>query len=43
MANAFWRGVHHAVAHPLLIILPAAWGQRFHDWTAKRAFPEEGP
>jgi hypothetical protein len=36
-----WRIVHHAVAHPLMLVLPDAWATAFHDWTAAKAWPEE--
>ena len=34
--------LHHCVAHPLVFVTrDAKWAGRFHDWTAKRAWPEE--
>ncbi|WP_158627678.1 hypothetical protein [Corallococcus sp. AB038B] len=37
-----WRFVHNVVAHPLMEVLPEAWGDALHDWTARRAFIELG-
>mgnify|MGYP001600114172 CR=1 FL=1 len=38
----FWRLVHNLIAHPLMEILPEQWGDRLHDWTAARAFIDQG-
>lgn len=38
-----WLIIHHCVAHPLMVVLPRAWGDALHDWTATYAFPEEAP
>ncbi|KFA89326.1 hypothetical protein [Archangium violaceum] len=37
--SRFWHVVHNALAHPFLLVLPARWGIRFHDYTAKKAYP----
>lgn len=36
--SKFWDFVHNAVAHPLLLILPEVLGNRFHDYTATKAY-----
>lgn len=35
----FWFVIHNLIAHPLMVVLPRAWGNALHDWTAMRAFP----
>lgn len=37
----FWRFIHNVVAHPLLET-GTEWANRFHDWTADRAWPLKG-
>jgi 8-oxo-dGTP pyrophosphatase MutT (NUDIX family) len=39
LKNMLWLFVHQAIAHPIMLALPAELGCRFHDWTAARAFP----
>jgi len=34
----FWRVIHNCFAHPMMEVLPDAWGDRLHDWTASKAF-----
>lgn len=41
MKQRLWSIVHNMIAHPLLEILPTKLGDRFHDWTAKKAWPDE--
>ena len=36
----FWRIIHNAVAHPLLAF-EGEWAERFHDWTAEKAWPKQ--
>jgi hypothetical protein len=38
MRRLFWRAVHGLVAHPLLVVADIA--DAFHDWTAKKGWPE---
>lgn len=33
MKQFFWKFVHNAMAHPLLVT-GTEWSFRFHDWTA---------
>lgn len=40
-AQRFWQFVHNVVAHPLMEVLPTRVGDRFHDWTAQKAFIEQ--
>jgi hypothetical protein len=40
MTRWLWSAVHNAIAHPLLVVLPARYGTALHDWTAARAWPE---
>lgn len=44
MRQKFWGIVHNLIAHPLLIF-ETSWGDRFHDWTAEKAWPagDENP
>jgi len=40
--KAFWKIFHHAVAHPILgLTYGRVWAWKFHDWSAKKAWPEE--
>lgn len=39
--STIWRIVHNVVAHPLLELLPARWGDLLHDWTAHKAWGKE--
>lgn len=39
VGRAFWVFAHHLIAHPLMLVLPCAWGNAFHNWTAERAWP----
>lgn len=33
--------MHNCIAHPLMAILRyPKWSEQFHDWTAKKAWPE---
>ena len=42
MTKVFWQVVHHAVAHPLVgVTYGRLWAWRFHDWTARQAWPSE--
>lgn len=34
-----WCFIHNAIAHPLLVF-EGAWSDRFHDWTADKAWPD---
>lgn len=34
-----WRLIHNCVAHPLLVLSDII--DRFHNWTAQRAYPED--
>jgi hypothetical protein len=43
MRKRVWRVIHNVIAHPLMEVLPASWGDRFHDWTASKAFPQFAP
>lgn len=36
----FWDIIHNVIAHPLLIFR-TRWSERFHDWTAKKAYNNE--
>lgn len=41
--TSWWEFVHNAIAHPLLALFPRTlWVHELHDWTAGRAFGEEG-
>lgn len=42
MRHSLWLVIHHAVAHPLMLVLPRAWGDALHDWTAARAWARTG-
>ena len=37
MQQRLWVIVHHVIAHPLMA-LGTRWGDRFHDWTAEKAW-----
>lgn len=37
----FWALLHNVIAHPLLAVAGAV--ERFHDWTAAKAWPDEPP
>lgn len=39
LRRKLWSVVHNGLAHPLLEVLPAALGRRFHDWSAAKAWP----
>ena len=42
MKAALFGFIHNCLAHPLMSLsFAAAWSLRFHDWTAKWAWPEE--
>lgn len=37
----FWKLIHNAIAHPIMAITDDSdWSIRFHNWTAKRAWPK---
>jgi hypothetical protein len=36
-----WSGVHNVITHPLLwFSFEADWATDFHDWSAKKAWPD---
>lgn len=37
-----WLVAHHAVAHPLMLVLPESWSTPLHDFTARMAWPPNG-
>lgn len=40
--TALFRFAHHCIAHPLLFLTrDASWAVQLHDYTARRAWPEE--
>ena len=42
MKTLVFNFFHNCVAHPLLFLsCDAQWAERFHDWTAAQAWPEE--
>lgn len=40
-SGVFWRRVHNLVAHPLMEVLPPAWGDWLHDVTGYLAFIDQ--
>ena len=39
MKSKIFSIMHNVVAHPVVGLFPVAtWAQRFHDWTARRAW-----
>lgn len=43
MTTTAFSFLHNCIAHPLLFWSgEARWVTRFHDWTAKKAWPQGG-